>query len=99
MLTTATTLASLVTHSQSESPLFDEIRGDIAEDHKTYGFPSTALEPVPILFGPGLESQQTGIYSTWYTVEILKPLINTSSGTIASSIAILDARTAQSAIQ
>lgn len=26
---------------------------------RNYGFPPTANEPIPILFGPGLESQQT----------------------------------------
>eukprot|EP00752_Nemacystus_decipiens_P009414 g8417.t1 len=43
-----------------DSMLFEEISGDIAEDKRNYGFPPTANEPIPILFGPGLESQQTG---------------------------------------
>lgn len=30
-----------------------------ALSRRNYGFPPTANEPIPILFGPGLESQQT----------------------------------------
>ncbi|CAM9355556.1 unnamed protein product [Discosporangium mesarthrocarpum] len=40
--------------------LFEEISGEVVDDHRNYGFPTSAREPVPILFGPGLESQQTG---------------------------------------
>ncbi|CAM9166452.1 unnamed protein product [Ascophyllum nodosum] len=40
--------------------LFDEMKGDVDADTRNYGFPPTAKDPVPILFGPGLESQQTG---------------------------------------
>eukprot|EP00903_Cladosiphon_okamuranus_P006607 g6454.t1 len=43
-----------------DSTLFEEINGEIAPDKRNYGFPPTANEPIPILFGPGLESQQTG---------------------------------------
>ncbi|CAM9178970.1 unnamed protein product, partial [Hapterophycus canaliculatus] len=43
-----------------DSTLFEEISGDVAEDTRKYGFPPSAKDPIPILFGPGLESQQTG---------------------------------------
>ncbi|CAN0100971.1 unnamed protein product [Scytosiphon promiscuus] len=43
-----------------DSVLFEEISGDIAQDTRKYGFPPSAKDPIPILFGPGLESQQTG---------------------------------------
>ena len=53
---------TLLNHPQQGTALFEETHGTIAVDRKTYGFPSSALEPVPILFGPGLESQQTGVF-------------------------------------
>ncbi|CAM9871775.1 unnamed protein product [Phaeothamnion confervicola] len=47
-------------HSTDNTVLFEEISGEIVEDNKSYGFGSSAREPVPILYGPGLDSQQTG---------------------------------------
>ncbi|CBJ30507.1 conserved unknown protein [Ectocarpus siliculosus] len=42
------------------STLFEEIDGEVVPDTRNYGFPPSAKDPIPLLFGPGLESQQTG---------------------------------------
>ncbi|CAM9144262.1 unnamed protein product [Ectocarpus sp. 12 AP-2014] len=43
-----------------DSTLFEEIDGEVVPDTRNYGFPPSAKDPIPLLFGPGLESQQTG---------------------------------------
>eukprot|EP00611_Tribonema_gayanum_P001692 TRINITY_DN1123_c0_g2_i5.p2 TRINITY_DN1123_c0_g2~~TRINITY_DN1123_c0_g2_i5.p2 ORF type:complete len:213 (+),score=69.36 TRINITY_DN1123_c0_g2_i5:922-1560(+) len=45
---------------QTDSVMFVEVGGTIVEDKKTYGLPSTLVDPVPIFFGPGNDSQLTG---------------------------------------
>ncbi len=40
--------------------LFEEIYGDLVEDDQGYSFRDGCIDPVPILLGPGLESQPTG---------------------------------------
>ena len=48
-------------HPSTDQTVFEIIEGEIMVDERAYGFPKTpSKEPVPILFGPGLESQQTG---------------------------------------
>mmetsp|Transcript_9767 Transcript_9767/g.14692 ORF Transcript_9767/g.14692 Transcript_9767/m.14692 type:complete len:1438 (-) Transcript_9767:159-4472(-) len=53
---------TFLTHPQTKDVLFEEIIGQIEEDNKVYGFMATAEDPVPILYGPGVDSQQTGEY-------------------------------------